>query len=154
MDIHANTTVAVRNYNVLHHTEISCDVAPFPETCEPMKDVDIVSEATGFTSVTGQQYILVFHEALYIPELDHTLINPNQFFQIHTQVQENPYRAIEPMSNTNSSGYFTACLESQGTNIFLNTWFPTQADLTAFPHIELNSRQPWNPHQIEFPSTK
>ena len=58
------------------------------------------------------------------------------------------------MNITNQSGYFTACLESQGTNIFLNTWFPTQTDLAAFPHIELTSRQPRNPHQIEFPSTK
>ena len=58
-----------------------------------MKYVNIVSEATGFTSVTGQKYILVVHEALYMPDLDHTLINPNQLHQFHTQVQDNPYRA-------------------------------------------------------------
>ena len=74
--------------------------------------------------------------------------------QFQTQFQENPYHDIEAMNITNPSGYFTACLESQGTNIFLNTWFPTQTDLAAFSHIELTSRQPWNPHQIEFPSTK
>ena len=43
------------------------------------EDVDIVSEATGFTSVTGRQYIPVFHETFYMPEPDHNLINPNQF---------------------------------------------------------------------------
>ena len=86
--------------------------------------------------------------------LDDTLINPNQLHLFHTQVQYNPYHATEPMSITNPSGDFTACLESQGTNIFLNTWFPSQTDLSAFPHIKLTSRQPWNPHQIEFASTK
>ena len=86
-----------------------------------MKDVDIVSEATGFTSLIGLQYILVFHDALYIPELYHTLINPKQLCQFHTQVQYNPYHATEPMNITNPIGYFTACLESQGTDIFLNT---------------------------------
>ena len=58
------------------------------------------------------------------------------------------------MNITNPNGYFAVCLEYQGTNIFLNTWFTTQTDLSVFPHIELTPRQPWNPHQIEFPSTK
>ena len=56
-----------------------------------MKDVDIVSAATGFTSVTSRQYILVFHEALYMPELDHNLINPKKLRQFYTQVQDNPW---------------------------------------------------------------
>ena len=55
---------------------------------------------------------------------------------------------------TNPSGYFTACLEYQGTNILINIWFPTQTDLAAFSYIELTSLQPRNTHQIEFPSTK
>ena len=74
---------------------MSYDVAPYSDTCKPMTDVDIVLAATGFTLVTGQQYILVFHEALYIPELDHTLINPNQLRQFHTKVQDNPYHATK-----------------------------------------------------------
>ena len=148
LDSHTDTTVAGRNCTVLHHKNISCDVAPFSDTYEPMEIFDIVWAATGFTSVTGRQYILVFHEALYMLELYYTLINPYQLRHFHTQVQDNPYHATEPMNITNPSGYFTVCLESQGTNIFLNTWFPTQTDLAAFPRIELTSRQPWNPHQI------
>ena len=87
-------------------------------------------------------------------ELDYTLINPNHLSQFHTQVQYNTYHATEPMNITNPRGYFTACLESQGTNIFLKTWFPTHTGLSTFPNIELTSHQPWNPHQIELPSTK
>ena len=89
-----------------------------------------------------------------MPELDHTLINPNQLRQFHTQVQDNPDHATEPMNITNPSGDFTACLESQGKNIFLNTWFPNQIDLAVFPRIELTLLQTFNPHQIDFPSTK
>ena len=129
-------------------------MALFPDIYKPMKDVEIVSVATIFTSMTGWQYFLVFHEALYIPELDHTLINTNQLCQFHTQVQDNPYHATEPMNVTNPSGYFTACLEYQGTNIFFNTWFTTEIDLAAWPHIKLTSHQPCNTHQIEFPSKK
>ena len=107
LDSHADTTVAGRNCTVLHHTEILWDVAPFSYTYDPMKDVDIVLAATGFIPVTGQQYVIVFHEALYIPELDNILINPNQLRQFHTQVQYNPYNATEPMNITNTSGDFT-----------------------------------------------
>ena len=70
------------------------------------------------------------------------------------KAQDNPYHAIELMNITNPSGDFTTCLESQGKNIFLNAWFATQTDLAAFQHIELTPPQPWNLHQIEFPSIK
>ena len=49
---------------------------------------------------------------------------------------------------------FDACLQSVGTVMFLDTWFPTQGDLESYPHIELTSRQHWNPHKIELPQTK
>ena len=83
-------------------------MAPFADTYDAMKDVDIVSAATGFTSVTDLQYILVFREDLYMPELDHTLINTNQLRQLHTPVQKHSYHATEPMNITKPSGYFTA----------------------------------------------
>ena len=78
LDSHADTTVTGRNCILLHHTEISYDVAPVNDTYKTMKYVDIVSAATRFTSMTGKQYILVFNEELYMTELDHTLINRNQ----------------------------------------------------------------------------
>ena len=118
-----------------------------------MNDVAIVSAATGFTSASGKQCILIFHECLYMPELSHTLINPNQLRHCHTQVQENPY-AKEPMSITSPDVGFVACLESEGTNIFLNTWSPTQTDLASLPHIALTSQQPWDPRKVAFPATK
>ena len=77
LDLHADTIVAGRNCTVMHYTERSCDVAPFSDTYEPMKNIPIITAATGFTSTTGRQYILVFNEALYIMDMDHTLINPN-----------------------------------------------------------------------------
>ena len=46
LDSRADTTVAGRNCTVLHHTEISCDMAPFSYTYDTMKDVDIVFSAT------------------------------------------------------------------------------------------------------------
>ena len=118
-----------------------------------MKDVAIISAATGFTSITGRHYVLVFHECLYIPKLSHTLINPNQLRHFQTQVQDNPYTA-DPMSIKIPDGNFITSLESEGTNIFINIWSPTQKDLAFLPHIELTSQQPWEPHNIAFSATK
>ena len=122
--MHADTTVAGRNCTVMHYTESSCDVAPFSDTYGPMTNIPIITAATGFTSTTAKQYILVFNEALYIKDMDHTLINPNQLRHFNTEVQDNPYHATDPMSITSPNGEFMACLQSQGTNVFLNTWGP------------------------------
>ena len=41
------------------------------------------------------------------------------------------------MNITNPSVDFIECLESQGNNIFLNTWFPTQTDLAVARQTQL-----------------
>ena len=56
-----------------------------------MKDIPIVSTATGFTSENGRNYRLVFHEALYMTDMRHNLINPNQCQHFGAKVQDNPY---------------------------------------------------------------
>ena len=82
------------------------------------------------------------------------LINPNQLRHFDTEVQDNPYHATDPMSITSPNGEFMAWLQSQGTNVFLNTWRPTKTQLSSLPHIVLTSPRKWDPHKIEFPATK
>ena len=119
-----------------------------------MKDILILSETTGFTSANGRNDIFVFHEALYMPNMRHTLINLNQFRNFGEKVQDNPYHEDLPMLIESPNGEFTACLQSVGTFMFLYTWFPTQSELKSYPHIELTPRQHWNPHKIEFHKKK
>ena len=47
-----------------------------------------------------------------------------------------------------------ACLQSQGKNVFLNTWQPTKTQLSSLPHIVLTSPREWDPHNIEFTAKK
>ena len=97
LDSHADTTVAGKNSAIIKYTDQSCDVTPLSEIYTTMKDIPIMSAATGFTSENGRNYILVFHEAFYMPDMRHTLINPNgcQFFG--AKVQDNPYHENCPM---------------------------------------------------------
>ena len=66
LDSHADTTVAGKNYFILCYTYRIYDVAPLSDKYTPMKDVPIVSAATGYTSANGRNYILVLNEELYI----------------------------------------------------------------------------------------
>ena len=78
LDSRADINVAEKNCVILLYTDCSCDVSPFSEKYTPMKDVPILLAATGYTSANGRNYILVFNEALYIKDMQHTLINSNQ----------------------------------------------------------------------------
>ena len=94
-----------------------------------MKDVPIVSAATGYTSANRLNYILIFNEALYIPEMTHTLINPNQCQSFGAEIQDNPYHPIKTMSIPSEDENFITCLQYQVTVLYLDTRCPTQNDL-------------------------
>ena len=61
IDSHAYTTGAGTNCAIIKYTDRSCDVGTFSEKYTPMKDIPVVSAATGFTLENGLNYILVFH---------------------------------------------------------------------------------------------
>ena len=119
-----------------------------------MNEILIVSAATGFTLANGRNYKLVFHEALYMPDMRPNLNNPNQCRQFRAKLQDNPYHENCPMSIESPNGEFDVCLQSIGTVMFIDNWYPRQSYLESYPHIELTSWQHWNPHKIEFPQTE
>ena len=67
LDSHANTTVAGQNCVPIWHTERSCNVAPFSDTYEPMKDAAIVSAATVFTSTQADSIYSSFMNVCKFP---------------------------------------------------------------------------------------
>ena len=153
MDSHADTCVAGKNCIVLNYTDRSCDVLPYSSEYDAVKNVNVVTAATGYTSSRGLQYILVFNEALHMPSLDHTLINPNQLRNHGIRVEDNPYSGNAMVIEANDPA-FVMCVQSQGTTIFVDTWSPTDEDLQSLPHIVMTSPHPWNPHMVQFPQTE
>ena len=109
-DSHADTFFAGKNCVALHFTDRTCGVQPYSDQYDVIPDVPIVTAATGYTSANGQNYIIVVPEALYMPSLDHSLFNPNQFRFFGSVVQDNPYDAT-PMVIQNPERTFTACLQ-------------------------------------------
>ena len=151
LDSHADTIIAGKNCLTLSYSGRVCDVSAYSEDYPPRVGVPVVSAATGYTTANGDNYILIFNEALSIPDLDHSLVNPNQLRYHGVMVQDNPFSDI-PMMITAANDKFQACLLSKGTVIYFDSWLPSQSDLEMYPHVELSSSTPWTPQSIEFPS--
>ena len=150
LDSHADTIVAGENCIVMQYTSRSCEVMPYSDEYEPLKDVPVVQAATGYTSSNGQSYILILNEALYMPKLDHSLINPNQLRHYQVEVIDNPYDK-GGMYIASPGEELVMGLMSEGTTIYFESWTPTLEDLSSLPHIVLSSPHPWNPSEVQFP---
>lgn len=152
LDSHADTFVAGRNCLLMHYTERVCDVVPYSDEYEAKKGIPVVKIATGYTNIIGQRFVLIVHEALWIPELQNSLMNPNQLREYGITVQDNPY-AGEPMmiQANDDDGSFVACFKSEGTTIYFDTWTPTHHDLNECRQIVLTSPREWNPSTVLFP---
>ena len=81
LDSHADTIVAGRNTLLMSYTDRVCEVSPYSDEYQPKKDVPIVSAATGYTSACGENYILILNEALWMPNLNHSLLSTISFYQ-------------------------------------------------------------------------
>ena len=49
---------------------------------------------------------------------------------------------------------FVLCLQSEGTVVFLNTWYTTQGELKVYPYNDMISLHHCHTHQTKFPVTK
>ena len=118
LDSHDDAIDARRNTNVLLHTDKVCKVSPYTDDYESIKDVPIVTAVTGYTSARGDNYILILNGTLWMPRLNHSLINPNHLGHNGVKVQDNPFTKIL-MTITSERDGFNACFESARTTIFL-----------------------------------
>ena len=140
LDSHADTIVLGSNCVILHHTGKVCEVSPYSDDYEAIKNVPGVCGATLWTdTVDNQEYILMFNESLWMGDsLTHSLINPNQLCAFGTEVQDNPFSTerllIQPASHD-----ITIPLQTLGTIIYANTCAPTDQELRQHPHIALSS---------------
>lgn len=79
-------------------------------------------------------------------------MNPNQLQHYGIEVQDNPYdpHLMLIRKEDSDEGDFLACLKSQGTNIYIDTWTPTDKDLQEYPQVVLTSPRPWDLYEVKF----
>jgi hypothetical protein len=115
----------------------------------PIENIPIVSAATAYNdSVSGDTFILVFHEALYYgSKLDHSLINPNQVRSYGIPFWDNPYNPAHGLS-IDVDDYLSIPLRPVGTKLQFSTRVPTKDKLACCKHIHMTSSTPWNPSNV------
>ena len=138
----------------MHFTGSKCDVSLYTDAYNTIKIVSIVTSGTVYTSrETGQTYILVFHEGLWmVYHMENTLINQNQLRYYGTEVQENPF-SNSPLLIMTEDGYCSMPLDVNKTTIFADTRRPTQIELDECPQIILTSQHPWDQRSVRLPHT-
>ena len=137
----------------MQYTDHECDVSPYTDTYEDIKNVPIVTGGTAYTSQTsGETFILVMHEGLWMgDQMDNSLLNPNQLRHFGVEVQDNPFSKT-PMHIMTEDSSFVMPLTMQGTIASVETRTPTQEELDTCRHVVLSSEHPWDPHSVKFPT--
>ena len=148
-DSNADTCCLGKNFLVVNVMTRMADVYAYDKSIAPIENVPTLSGATAYDDpVTGETYILVFHESLYYgTRLDHSLINPNQVRQFGIPYWDNPFDFERGLGIHVDDG-IRIPLCTQGTKVFFNTRVPTQDELINCHHIDMTSRRPWNPADI------
>ena len=151
LDSDADTTVLGSNCMVLAYIGKECEVSPYTDEYDAIRNVPIVTGATVWTSSQdGAAILLVFNEALWMGDrLHHTLINPNQLRSYGVDAQDNPF-AKEDLAITKAD--YIIPLDTQGTTIFCDTQSPTEVELQQLPRVMLSSAIDWDPQSVQFPS--
>ena len=86
-------------------------------------------------------------------QMQHTILNPNQLRSFCMLVKDEPFASDEPICIESENGDAVLPLHIEGTIIYLDTWTPTDKDLSQFPHIIMMLPHPWNPSEVQFHKT-
>ena len=141
---------------VLETTQQVVDVTPYNKfKYEPETNIPVVKAATAYTTPTGVTYILVLNQALYFPELDHSLLNPNQMRVNGVVVDDCPRHLSDPSKPSTHSIFFPEHdvripLEMGGVISRFSTRRPTSEELEHCLWLPLTGDLEWDPYASSF----
>ena len=102
LDSHADTCCLGENCLVIHDTEQLVSVEPFDKKLGSQQ-VKIVTAAVAYDCPdTRNVFVLFFHQALHIPDLQKHLLCPNQLRHNQVLVHETPLLYIPPDQRDNN----------------------------------------------------
>ncbi len=115
----------------------------------------MVKAATVYTDNSGTTYILILNQALYLSELEHSLLNPNQMRLNGVIVDDCPQHLSNPDRLSTHSIHFPAegvriPLEMDGVISRFATRVPTSEELNECQWLSLTGDQEWDPHSPLF----
>jgi hypothetical protein len=150
LDTHADTCVAGANFLMQSFEGQTCDVMPYSDTYEAVRDMPVVTAATAWTCTeTGKTIILYFPQVLwYGKKMKTSLINPNQLRHYGLRIcdditdKSRPF-GIELDDNINIP------FMMEGTVIYFNTRVPTEWEMENCRIQMMTDDTPWDPSRVE-----
>jgi hypothetical protein len=95
LDTHADACCVGKNFQILAYTNRVWDVSAFSNSYEVSKDVPMVLAATKYTDPhISFSIILVVNQALSFPDMEYSLLNPNQLCYAGLDVWDNPFDTV------------------------------------------------------------
>ena len=146
MDTHADTCCAGANWVLLDSTNEICEVTPFLDSYEPVKEVMVARCGTVWTSPdTGREYLLVGDQMLWFGnQMDHSLINPNQIREYGLPVYDDPFSKSQFGIDGNET---FIPFNTTGTIVYFETRRPTDWETRNLPIIMLTGEE-WDPVNV------
>ena len=164
LDSHADTCCLGENCLVIHDTEQLVSVEPFDKKLGSQQ-VKIITAAVAYDCPdTRNVFVLFFHQALHIPDLQKHLLCPNQLRHNQVLVNDTPLLYIPPdqRDNNHHSIIFQQPhpilhipLSLNGTTSYFDTRIPTWEEVNnpdVCTHIHVTSEAPWDPLSPNFAS--
>lgn len=150
LDTHADTCVAGANFLIHSFDGQTCDVMPYTDTYDAVRDVPVVTASTAWTNeVTGETFILYFPQVLwYGKKMKVSLINPNQLRHFGLQV-------CDDMTDKNRSfgieidDNIVIPFKMDGTIIHFTTRVPTQWEMENCRLYMMTDDSPWDPATVQ-----
>ena len=162
IDSHADTSVFGKCALVVHDYGDPVNVVGWNPEAEAQV-LQTVSAAVKYTHpVTGKRYILVFHQVIHHPELEHHLLCPMQMRMQGIGIDETPkFLAKDPTDETFA---VTVPLENDDESLIIplglrgvTAYFPVSKPSVAeyedesIPKIDMTEQDlPWEPHSSHF----
>ena len=159
LDSHADTCVVGCNSHILYRFPRHVDISGYDPNNIGMTNVNIVSATIAYNHlITNQTYILIIHQALYIPGIGDNLLCPFQLRMNDVKVNECPRLFTDnPTMDTHSivigvgNTKISLPLMLKGVTSVLRTRKPTLNEIKLCQHVILTAKSPqWNPHCLAF----
>ena len=150
-DSHANMPVVGKHAYIIAETGKKVDVSPFTPDYKPLT-VPLVDAMVKYDNPNnGKSYILVLHNALYVPLMDNNLVPPFMLREMGVTVNDIPkIHKEDPSVDDHTMTFvemgFRIPLSLWGIFLYFPTSKPTHDDLLNPNEVYILSPATWNPH--------
>ena len=106
---HANMVVVVRHAYIMNLSDRTAQVSPFTPEYKSLKEVPIIDAAVAYDCpITDKSFILVFHNALSVPSMEHNLLPPFILIKAVLEGNDTPKTQVKYPTIHYHSIYFTS----------------------------------------------